>query len=432
MPNKNRFRGGLVCALPYRNESHFSLFMRMLNNPTCKISEISYKSLYGFIFRLEIDKPIDPMDEQTIVPFLKLNSEKTQYDVPVYSIVIKLVLLNDPASGLESMLLTNYKLYEWMNIFKKTTTVNEFAEEIKTQSEVYKNTMLSGQPICPSIVSSAYLKANIAESLLTIMRNKADKKDASLSMLNYISQEINKSNKNVMLGVIAMESVTEYTTVYKYLFQIESTMVGSLGSIFIKSPKEEILLKILFLVLRMYYETGYIHCDLHQNNAMIKRDNKKKTDIQLIDFGIKIGDGIPKYTKYDDIIRGYGEMTEEDIEDDLHSIGIEEEQYSVSAGREPYSRIFNYMVTYNKYKTKDFGKLYKNLCELFHNFSIKYLSNEEIQRDMKDYAHCYKTIKPVDVNINDLVSKVEEARSGGKNTRNLRKRIRKSLKRNKK
>jgi len=291
--------------------------------------------------------------------------------------------------------------------------------------------MLSGQPICPSIVSSAYLKSNIAESLLTIMRNKADKKDASLSMLNYISQEINKSNKNVMLGVIAMESVTEYTTVYKYLFQIESTMVGSLGSFFIKSPKEEILLKILFLVLRMYYETGYIHCDLHRNNAMIKRDNKKKTDIQLIDFGIKIGDGIPKYANYDDIIRGYGKMTEEDIEDDLRYIGIEEEEYSVSGGHEPYSRILNYMFTYNNYKTKDFGKLYKNLCELFHNFSIKYLSNEELQRDMKDYADCYKTIKPVDVTINDLVTKVEATRTGGKNTRNLRKRIRKSIKRNK-
>ena len=227
-----------------------------------------------------------------------------------------------------------------------------------------------------------------------------------------------------------MESVTEYTTVYNYLFQIESTIVGSLGSFFVKSPKEEILLKILFLVLRMYYETGYIHCDLHQNNAMIKRDAKKKTDIQLIDFGIKIGDGIPKHKNYDDIIRAYGEMTEEDIEDDLHSIGIEEEQYSVSVGREPYSRIFNYMVTYNKYKTKDFGKLYKNLCELFHNFSIKYFSNEELQRDMKDYADCYKTIKPVDVNINDLITKVEAPRSGGKNTRNLRKRIRKSIKRN--
>jgi hypothetical protein len=61
-----------------------------------------------------------------------------------------------------------------------------------------------------------------------------------------------------------------------------------------------------------------------------------------------------------------------------------------------------------------------------------FAENEELQRDMKDYADCYKTIKPVDVNINDLVSKVEEARSGGKNTRNLRKRIRKSLKRNKK
>jgi hypothetical protein len=432
MPNKKRFHGGLVCALPYRNESHFSLFMRMLNNPTCKISEISYKSLYGFIFRLEIDKPIDPTDEQTVVPFLKLNDEKTQYDVPVYSIVIKLVLLNDPDSGLKPMLLTNYKLYEWMNIFKMTTSFNEFAEEIKTQSEVYKNTMLSGEPICPSIVSSAFLKANIAESLLTIMRNKADKKDASLSMLNYASNEINKSNKNVMLGVIAMESVTEYTTVYNYLFQIESTIVGSLGSFFVKSPKEEIILKILFLVLRMYYETGYIHCDLHQNNAMIKRDNKKKTDIQLIDFGIKIGDGIPKYTKYDDIIRGYGEMTEEDIQDDLHFIGIEEEQYSARIGREPYSRIFKYMVTYNNYKTRDFGKLYKNLCGLFHNFSIKYFSNEELQRDMKDYADCYKTIKPVDVNITDLVSKVEQPSSGGKNTRNLRKRIRKSIKLNKK
>ena len=163
---------------------------------------------------------------------------------------------------------------------------------------------------------------------------------------------------------------------------------------------------------------------------MIKRDAKKKTDIQLIDFGIKIGDGIPKHANYDDIIRGYGEITEEDIEDDLNYIGIEEEQYSVSVGHEPYSRILNYMVTYNKYKMKDFGKLYKNLCELFHNFSIKYLSNEELQRDMKDYADCYKTIKPVDVTINDLVSKVEATRSGGKNTRNLRKRIRKSIKRN--
>jgi hypothetical protein len=139
MSNKEGFYGGLICALPYRNENHFSLFMRMINNPTCKISKISYSSLYGFIFKLEIDKPTDPNNESTVVPFLKLNKyDKSKYD-PVYSIIIKMTLIENST---HTRGLWPYNPPNSTELIDKAyTDLKNFEEEIKTQSKIYKNTL---------------------------------------------------------------------------------------------------------------------------------------------------------------------------------------------------------------------------------------------------------------------------------------------------
>jgi predicted unusual protein kinase regulating ubiquinone biosynthesis (AarF/ABC1/UbiB family) len=227
------------------------------------------------------------------------------------------------------------------------------------------------------------------------MRNKTVRGDLSKSMLSYIRTELVKNN-NLLLGLIAMESISEYITVDNYLNQESSTRFGSFFGFFKKDPKKDVYLKLLFLSLRLWYESGYVHCDLHTNNAMIRYDNGIK-DIELIDFGRKEGTGIPIDPNYVEIMRKYGQLTEDEINDAVYKIITKESSYN-------YEKFESYTSNIDYYFRENGVKSFELLMALFKDFSKSYFRNEKLQTDMNEAAACYHIISPTPVKLNDLLS----------------------------
>jgi len=262
------YYGGLICHVNYNKEPPFKLFMKMVNNPSCRISKISYSSLKGFILKLDIDRPsnLDNLDE--IAPFLGLNIEKTEYNVPVFTLVIKLVVLSRTETNM-----TKYISLDEKQFNKQTDIYSDFEKEAKTQSEIYKNTINKGDPVCPSLVAIAKITdKTVSLEFLKLLKKKCGSITESENMISYIIKEL-ENNSSYQLGVIVMESATEYKTVDAFFKGIS------------KESQYNILCKLIFMIIRLVNETGYIHCDLHLNNAMVKYNDDSKIVMRLIDFG---------------------------------------------------------------------------------------------------------------------------------------------------
>jgi hypothetical protein len=317
MTNLEKIKGGIVPAYNVSKEPPFSLLMTMINNPTCKISSISYSSLFGFIFKLEIDPPPKDLGFSRLhmTPFKKLNKEKTAYNEPAYSIVLKLALLGG----------TRCDLPVYKNVEKACDNEDSFKEESKNQSHIYLNTYNNGEPICPSIVSSVILRdIDLIKEFLNKMKNKSTNDKEATSMLDYMIKSVTYINTK-SLGIIAMESATEYVTIYKY----------KRGLSYFSRDKNtyNLYCKLIFLVLRLYYETGIIHCDLHLNNAMINSENK---DVKLIDFG-RISGRIYSNNKIN-----YSSITKHEISESMDYIINSERDYNKKHFNDYFSNIRNY------------------------------------------------------------------------------------------
>jgi len=368
---EEEYYGGLICHVNYNKESPFKLFMKMVNNPTCKISKIAYSSLKGFILKLDIDRPSKLDNIDAIAPFLGLNIQKTKYDVPVYTLVIKLVILSSKETNM-----TQYISLDRERFNKQTDIYSDFEKEAKTQSEIYKNTINKGEPVCPSLVAIAKMtERSVSTDFLRILKEKCGYKTEAENMVYYIIKEL-LMQSSYQLGVIVMESASEYKTIHSFL-----NGEGILNR-YTKNSKYDILCQLLFMIIRLLEETGYIHCDLHLNNAMVKYDGNKIV-IRLIDFGRVVNvdeKSIPLI-----------------IDDEIKFIIDNETNYNVSRGYGSFSRLKQYFdMLFATYKNDKF------LDKVDNQLIIYEKGKDTINSD------CYRLIKNYYPKKEDLNSIDEE------------------------
>jgi flagellar biosynthesis GTPase FlhF len=313
---EEEYYGGLICHVNYNKEAPFKLFMKMVNNPTCKISKIAYSSLKGFILKLDIDRPSNLDKIDAIAPFLGLNIQKTKYDVPVYTLVIKLVILSSKETNMRKYISLDRETFN-----KQTDIYSDFEKEAKTQSEIYKNTINKGEPVCPSLVAIAKMtEMSISLEFLRLLKEKCGTNTEAENMVSYVMNEM-QYNTSYQLGVIVMESASEYKTIHSFL-----NGEGILNR-YTKNSQYDVLCQLLFMIIRLLEETGYIHCDLHLNNAMVKYDGNKIV-MRLIDFGRVVNvdeKSIPLI-----------------IDDEIKFIIDNEINYNESKGFGPFSRLKQY------------------------------------------------------------------------------------------
>lgn len=273
----NKMLGGIVNKNPDDKNNNFVSVLKMLNNPRCKISHVSYWSLKGFIFKLQLEHDEENPLTDDDIEFYALNETKTGFDAPVDALIIKMAILHKPMETKigKEFHLDDYRPTVGKESYKKENdTYDNFQKEAVAQSEIYEKTVAMGEPICPAVVDFSFFKEkDLTHKILEICLNKcADDKEA-VQMLNYIENAINKTDDTV-LGMITMESAVEYGTFYD-IINIQE----------VDEDRFQLTEALMVAVIRLFNETGIVHCDLHHNNSLVKENDDGSFKVYLIDFG---------------------------------------------------------------------------------------------------------------------------------------------------
>lgn len=287
MPNDSIVKtwvGGIVNKTSGKN--NFDSIMNMLKNPRCQITTISYNSIYGFILHLRLSK----QEGETNVPdadieFYGLNESKTAFDSPIDAVVIKLAVLHDRdiRTGKEKEL-SPYHTFSGLQkgVHKFADTIENYKKEALVQSKIYQLTASKGEPVCPSLIDFSHISDRLAiETFLDIVLKKCVD-DESKHIIQYLKNTFVYSKQtermymdDVQLGIIAMESASDYITAYDALWDWD--LYGESDIVF----REQILTQ----VLRLYNETHLVHADFHMFNCLVKKNEDGSCRVYMIDFG---------------------------------------------------------------------------------------------------------------------------------------------------
>lgn len=275
--NQKKILGGIVKKNPDDKNNNFVSVLKMLNNPHCKISHVSYRSLKGFIFKLQLEHDEENPLTDDDIEFYALNETKTGFDAPVDALIIKMAILHQDIDTKKEkeFALDEYTPTVGKESYKKETdTYDNFQKEAVAQSEIYEKTVAMGEPICPAVVDFSFFnEKDLTHKILEICLNKcADDKEA-VQMLNYIENAINKTDDTV-LGMITMESAVEYGTFYD-IVNIQD----------VDKNRFQLTEALMVAVIRLFNETGIVHCDLHSDNSLVKENDDGSFKVYLIDFG---------------------------------------------------------------------------------------------------------------------------------------------------
>ena len=276
--------------------SSFQAVMNMIELPGAELSHIAYKSLSGFIFKLDI--PQNPDDSE----FFGLNEKSHAFNVPIYSLIIKFAIISDGIDRLPDLFITdNAKKYR-----KRKETLEDFKKECDVQQQVYLKTVIpSGNPVCLAVVDFAHFDSAstpiFLEKLLKLARtNKAR------NMLSYLHDNVKNHRQ---LGMITMELADGYSEISNVTDRDElaEKMMYSISQLFISFTK----LKIM-------------NHDSHMGNILTKPNSAKTFHIDFgrtINFNDgkqKLEDAFPGLGK--EIIRKYNSISGNDYETELRAI----------------------------------------------------------------------------------------------------------------
>jgi serine/threonine-protein kinase RIO1 len=276
--------GGIVNKTSGKN--NFDSIMNMLKNPRCQITTISYSSKYGFILHLRLSKQEGEANvPDADIEFYGLNESKTAFDSPIDAVVIKLAVLHDRdiRTGKEKEL-SPYHSFSGLqkSVHKLADTIENYKKEALMQSKIYQLTASKGEPVCPSLIDFSHISDRLAiETFLDIVLKKCVD-DESKHIIQYLKNAFVYSKQtermymdDVQLGIITMESASDYITAYNALWDWD--LYGESYFAFCE--------QILTQVLRLYNETHLVHVDFHMFNCLVKKNEDGSCRVYMIDFG---------------------------------------------------------------------------------------------------------------------------------------------------
>lgn len=163
------------------------------------------------------------------------------------------------------------------------TTSDDFLNEIRVQTEVYKKTNNNLEAVCPPIVYSNIVnntsEKSRAQNLLSVMINNMPNDENKVFLHNMKS--LYEANRTLKLGVIAMSFAENYDTLWNVMKKTTNSAQ-----------------RIMYQYLAVYellrlYDIGYMHGDYHMKNILINTQYRynKLEDIYLgrcliIDYGL--------------------------------------------------------------------------------------------------------------------------------------------------
>jgi hypothetical protein len=294
--SKKTFKGGLK----QKNSKITSVeaVMNMLYSEGVKVEIVSYQSISGFIFILEIEK------KSEYVEFYGLNKDGTQFKDEIYRLIIKFVFLD-----IKSKYLNNIKNF----IDKKKThakyseTIDNYKKEANTQQSIFLETIKPiGKPICPAVVDFSYFNSSSAKTILRRIYNLSAYKTMTYEVTNHMFG-ILQNNSNLQLGMITMELADGY----KKISEIES-----------KTTNNEIFICGISQIIILFVKMKIINYDAHMGNILGNETTNSTTLIdfgRIIDFRKGIADCFPE-AYGPSIITEYNSSTKSDFEKDLKKL----------------------------------------------------------------------------------------------------------------
>ena len=385
--------------------------MNMINIERAKIKKISFESLYGFVFELQVP---DIKDCET--EFFGLNESKSGFTRPIDAVVIKISVLNKGEYELPELILNN-------ELIQKLTSIEEeFKKEAVLQSEIYHQTLSRGDPICPSIIDLLILSSNDATAFLDKMKSKSNEIDDSRLVIEWLINCFSEYKK-CNLGMIVMESAMSYNSFFKEQTLLYNSIKksatrgrsakSSLSSKAMTSEEiagrhKNMLFTLLQKVIRLYNECRIVHFDLHKGNSMVKyNESDKNYNLYLIDFGragsVRTGFRIAKEFIGIDKNKGFiSTFSPSDIEHILNKIIEYEKKWrNHNIGGDVSVIEMDYVDIISKY-FRPSKKIYEELADALNLFYSKglfkykqlsnktnyYVSSKNIDFS-REYSKCY-------------------------------------------
>jgi len=261
----------------------------MINNPNATLTIITYLTSGGFIFKIDIPK------DTPNVEFYNLNPETKQFDIPVYTLVFKIIILttdpkiNSLPYAFEINVIDQEKKQTVIRKNKNCELLENVKKEVIYQQNCYLQTLSpNGLPITLSIVDFSYFSTTnsnaILNNFLRINNNNPNDDNAEnpyydsqyykvKTCLNYIKNIINKYEKNSSIAIISMEMANENMVNIKNVPNVETY-----NSAYICATAQ-----IIILLLKC----KLINYDCHSGNilANIGESRYEGNNSILIDFG---------------------------------------------------------------------------------------------------------------------------------------------------
>jgi hypothetical protein len=255
--------------LKHPEKKGFQPMLDMIESPNSTFSVLSYESMYGFVFTLNLDG--HPEDAEYI------GRVGSRFNKPIVNYIIKFSFLRTiPPIPFPYVPLPSFTLEH--HIPKQSVKVNRFLQEAEIQQKTWLNSISGGRSaICPPIVNFSLFHKDEAINLLILIYRRYS---ASLTLrtnqvLSYIWTVL-VNIADCELGVISMPLISGSTTLYSFVHDPHTS----------DEERIDVYSQLLAKALRMFIDIGILHRDLHMNNCLIYRSPEGHLKTLIIDFGI--------------------------------------------------------------------------------------------------------------------------------------------------
>lgn len=278
--NKRRKnKGGMLKKNPHLTT--WQAVYKMICNPTATLRQISFTSVKGFIFRLDVAK--DPVNAE----FFGLNDVGTSFTKPVYSLIFKFAVIGRDATDLELPNLIipgdkdEYGRRMRYGRFKETETMDAFKTEATAQQIIYSQTVNPiGHPVCLAVVDFSTFDAPSSTALLDNLLMLSGGNLIATTMINYLKRNVNEGRR---LGLITMELANPQFR------ELKSIPIGSLdysrgceyglAQIFVLIAKMKIINYDWHLGNILAFDSRFVPPETTSNKPSIMIDFGRPTDL---------------------------------------------------------------------------------------------------------------------------------------------------------
>jgi len=269
----------------YTPGSGFQPVMDMLSSPGSKLSLLTYSSLYGFMFVLDV-----PKEDSN---YIGLNSTYTIFNKTITSFILKFTVITD-----KSVKLTPFHRNQ-----KMSETKPSFESEASIQQTAWERSVVGGrEEICPSVANLGFFDNNESKLLLRGLHHKTSSDDKqSITWVEYMMRYVNRrvtatniltylldevTNHTYGIGIIVMPNIQNSVTLHAFLSAKKEDNLAFYGVPVFEDDKEYVKKVTVSKILRLFVDIGVVHLDLHKNNILVYYSTEThQFKVLLIDFG---------------------------------------------------------------------------------------------------------------------------------------------------